>query len=69
MIDIHKAMQEKQLKSKMLLQVHDELVFDAHKDEVEELTALVKDLMQNAIKMDVPILVEAGTGENWLQAH
>jgi DNA polymerase-1 len=69
MIDIHNAMKAKSFKSKMLLQVHDELVFDAHKDEVEELTALVKELMQNAIKMDVPILVEAGTGQNWLQAH
>ena len=57
------------MKSKMILQVHDELVFDTHIDEVEQLKVIVKDKMTNAIKMKVPIEVEMGTGVNWLEAH
>ena len=53
----------------MLLQVHDELVFDAHISEVEELTSLIKDKMENAVKLLVPLTVEIGKGSNWLQAH
>ena len=53
----------------MILQVHDELVFDVHRDELEEVTAMVKDKMSNAVKLEVPLLVEAGIGENWLEAH
>jgi DNA polymerase-1 len=53
----------------MIMQVHDELVFDAHKDEVENLRMHVVELMQNAIKMKVPIEVETGIGKNWLEAH
>ena len=53
----------------MIMQVHDELVFDAHKDEVEDLRENVIELMQNAIKMKVPIEVETGVGDNWLEAH
>ncbi|WP_439488053.1 DNA polymerase I [Algoriphagus sp.] len=69
MIDVHKWMKKEKLKSKMILQVHDELVFDAHKDEVEILKANVPGLMSNAIKMAVPVEVEVGTGTDWLQAH
>jgi DNA polymerase-1 len=69
MIRIHKRMQEKPYKSKMLLQVHDELLFDVHKDEVEEITNLVKTEMQNAMPLSVPVIAEAGTGKNWLEAH
>jgi DNA polymerase-1 len=69
MINIYEAMEEKNLKSKMLLQVHDELIFDAHKDELDELKALVKDKMENAFKLDVPLDVDMGTGQNWLEAH
>ncbi|MEN2280648.1 DNA polymerase I [Algoriphagus sp. SE2] len=69
MIDVHKWMKKENLKSKMILQVHDELVFDAHKDEVEILKAIVPGLMSNAIKMAVPVEVEVGTGTDWLQAH
>ncbi|WP_019037605.1 DNA polymerase I [Psychroflexus tropicus] len=69
MINIHEAMEEKNFKSKMLLQVHDELIFDAHKDELDELKALVKDKMENAFKLDVPLDVDMGTGQNWLEAH
>ena len=56
-------------KSKMLLQVHDELVFDIHNDELEDMKQLIQDEMQNAYKMSVPLDVEVGLGENWLEAH
>lgn len=69
MINVHNWMKKEGLKSKMLLQVHDELVFDAHKDEVELLKKNIPGLMSNAIKLDVPVEVEIGTGEDWLQAH
>lgn len=69
MIDIHKAFKDKQLKSKMLLQVHDELVFDVYKPELEEVKTIVKDKMENAVKMDVPLDVEMNAAENWLLAH
>ncbi len=69
MINIHKAMQEKNFRSRMILQVHDELVFDVHKDEVEEIKAMVYDKMVNAVQLDVPMEVEMGTGRTWLEAH
>lgn len=69
MINVHEWMKKENLKSKMILQVHDELVFDAHKDEVELLKQHIPGLMSNAIKMDVPIEVEVGVGTDWLQAH
>lgn len=69
MINVHKAMQAQGLKSKMLLQVHDELVFDAHKSELEVLKTLVRDNMVNAMPVSVPIVVDMGTGANWLEAH
>lgn len=69
MIHVHDWMKKKNLKSKMILQVHDELVFDAHKDEIDLLKKNVPDLMSKAIKMNVPVEVEVGTGENWLEAH
>jgi DNA polymerase-1 len=69
MIHIHRSMQQKQLKSKMILQVHDELVFDAHRDELDVLKTLVAAGMKNALPMSVPVLVEMGTGLNWLEAH
>jgi DNA polymerase-1 len=69
MIHIHEAMEAKNFKSKMLLQVHDELIFDAHKDELDDLKVLVKDKMENAFKLEVPLDVEIGTGQHWLEAH
>ena len=70
MINLHQAMAEKGMQSKMILQVHDELVFDVLNSELEELTALVKEKMSNALpNVKVPILVETGVGKNWLQAH
>ncbi|MFK7970255.1 MAG: DNA polymerase I [Bacteroidia bacterium] len=69
MIKVQKAIKDAGLKSRMLLQVHDELVFDAHKDEVEQLRKLVKTNMEGAAELDVPLVVEVGTGANWLEAH
>jgi DNA polymerase-1 len=69
MINIHKEFLQKKLRSKMILQVHDELVFDVHKDELETVKFIVKDKMSNAIKLSVPIEVEIGIGSNWLLAH
>ena len=69
MINIHAEMKRLKMKSKMTLQVHDELIFDTHKDELEQLKALVMDKMKNAIETTVPIEVEVGIGENWLEAH
>jgi DNA polymerase-1 len=69
MINIHREMKRRTLVSRMLLQVHDELVFEAHRDEVDELRALVIDLMTHALTTRVPIEVESGIGANWLEAH
>jgi len=69
MINIHNRIKEKQLKSRMILQVHDELVFDVPKNEVDELSDIVVNEMQNAVKLDVFLTVELGTGRNWLEAH
>ena len=69
MINIYRDMQEQKLISKMTMQVHDELVFDVHKSEVEKVKAIIQDRMKNAFKTTVPILVEIGQGNNWLEAH
>ncbi|MBD2702435.1 DNA polymerase I [Spirosoma sp. BT702] len=69
MIRIHEFMQQERLKSKMILTVHDELVFDAHRDEIELLRERVDDIMKNAIPMAVRMETGIGTGENWLLAH
>lgn len=69
MINIFNEINAKKLKSKMTMQVHDELVFEVHKSEVEEMKSLVRENMQNAVKLNVPILVEVGVGNNWLEAH
>lgn len=53
----------------MILQVHDELVFDVAPDEVEQLKEIVLDKMQNALQLDVPLVVELGVGKNWYEAH
>jgi DNA polymerase-1 len=69
MINIHNKLKEGNFRSKMLLQVHDELVFDVHKDELENLKPLVKKEMENAFLLKVPLEVEMGLGNNWLEAH
>ena len=69
MIGVHGAMKEQGLKSKMLLQVHDELVFDVHTSETETLQKLVKHEMESAVEMVVPLDVEIEVADNWLEAH
>ncbi|AQS94146.1 DNA polymerase I [Polaribacter sp. BM10] len=69
MINIHNRFEKENFKSKMLLQVHDELVFDAHKEELEIIRPIIKHEMENAFKMSVPLDVEIDLGENWLEAH
>ncbi|MBR1514270.1 MAG: DNA polymerase I [Bacteroidales bacterium] len=69
MIGIHQEMQRLKMQSKMILQVHDELVFDAHLDELEDLKSIVNDKMVNALPLSVPVIVEMNTGANWLEAH
>ena len=69
MINIHNELRRLKLKSKMTLQVHDELVFDVHKSEIEKIKELVHDKMTHALELSVPIEVETGIGSNWLEAH
>ena len=69
MINIHAEFEKQQFQSKMLLQVHDELVFDVYKPELDQIKAIVKDKMENAVKLSVPLDVEMNAAENWLLAH
>ena len=69
MIRIHEELTKRKARTKMVLQVHDELLFDAHKDEVVELRPIIKELMETALPMDVPIVAETGVADNWLDAH
>lgn len=69
MIAVYREMKAQNVRSRMLLQVHDELVFDVPRDEIELMKNLVKTQMENAVKLDVPLVVDVGIGENWLEAH
>jgi DNA polymerase-1 len=69
MINIQRRMERENLQTKMILQVHDELVFEVRAAETERIRTLVKQEMENAIKLDVPIRVDMGLGKNWLEAH
>lgn len=70
MVNIHREFEKRQFQSKMVLQVHDELVFDAHKEELETIKPIIEQLMKNTIPgLKVPIVVEMGVGKNWLEAH
>ncbi|MDR1896839.1 MAG: DNA polymerase I [Prevotellaceae bacterium] len=69
MINIQKIFKQQGFKTKMILQVHDELVFDVYKPELNEVRQIVVDEMQNAVQLSVPLTVEWGTGNNWLEAH
>jgi DNA polymerase I len=69
MINIDKKLDEQKLKSKMILQVHDELVFDVYKPELEQMKVIVKHEMENAVPLSIPLTVEIGVGNNWLEAH
>ena len=69
MIRIHDEFKKQSLKSKMLLQVHDELVFDVHNSEKELVKKIVKNTMESAVKLDVPLRIDLEFGKNWLEAH
>jgi len=69
MIEIYKEFQKQQLRSKMIMQVHDELNFDVHRDEKDIVEKIVVEKMQNVYKLDVPLIVEYGFADNWLEAH
>ncbi len=69
MIRIHEQLEKEKLHSKMILQVHDELVFDVLKEEMDFVMPLVKQAMENAYPLSIPLIVDAGAGENWLEAH
>ena len=66
MINVHKKLQEKGYNAKLLLQVHDELIIDCPKNEVDEVSLLLKTEMENAVKLRVPLTVDIGVGETWL---
>jgi DNA polymerase I len=69
MVGIFREMEKQKMRSRMILQVHDELVFESPKDEVKKLETLVREEMTNALKLSVPVEVDVGTGPNWLDAH
>ena len=69
MIDIYSEFRKKKYQSKMILQVHDELVFDVYKPELDEIKEVIRVKMENAVKLSIPLTVDIGTGENWLEAH
>ena len=69
MINIHDKIKKGNWNAKMLLQVHDELIFDVPKTEVDSLSAMVKEEMENAFKLEVSLVVDIGIGNNWLEAH
>jgi DNA polymerase-1 len=69
MVSVYRAMKQQPLKSKMILQVHDELVFDVHKSEMDLMKKLVEEAMEHAVKLVVPMEVELQFGDNWLDAH
>lgn len=69
MLNIHSALLKNRFKTKMLLQVHDELIFDVYKPELSEVSDLIRTEMQNAYQLSVPLVVDIGVGNNWLEAH
>jgi len=69
MIAVDAWLQKEQPRVRMIMQVHDELVFEVHKDDLEAVSKKVHELMENSTKLDVPLLVEVGSGANWDEAH
>ena len=69
MINVDRRLKKEGLVSRMVLQIHDELVFDAVKDEVARLEAIVCEEMENVIELSIPLTVECNHGNNWLEAH
>ncbi len=69
MINIQQWLRQENLKSKMILQVHDELVFDVHQDELDHIEEPISKMMRDALPLDVPMVIDVGIGQNWLEAH
>jgi DNA polymerase-1 len=69
MVVIDRRLEERRLRSRMIMQVHDELLFDVPVDELEEVRSIVVDGMENAIRLGVPLKADVGVGKNWLEAH
>ncbi len=69
MIEVDKEIVKRNMRSRMLLQVHDELIFDMHQSEADILKSLVKEKMEQAVSLQVPLIVDIGEGDNWLKAH
>lgn len=69
MINIQHYLEKQACKSRMLLQVHDELIFEIHEDEGEALASTIKELMESAFELSVPLKVDMGMADNWLDAH
>ena len=69
MIKIQSELEARQMKTKMLLQVHDELIFEVPDEEIEQARTLIKDVMENIVHLSVPLVVEIGYGKNWKEAH
>lgn len=69
MIKIHRIIKKENLKSMLIMQIHDELLLEVHKDELEYITKIVIDNMKNAMKLDVPIEIDFGSGPSWYEAH
>jgi DNA polymerase I len=69
MVSIHREIVRLGLRSRLLLQVHDELVFDVELSEADRVQAIVKEHMENAMHLDVPLVVDMRMGKNWLEAH
>ena len=67
MVKVHRELKNRKLKSRLILQVHDELIIETFKDEVEEVKKVMKDIMENSIKLDIPLKVEISIGENWYE--
>ena len=69
MINIFNELNSKNFKTKLVLQVHDELLFDVYKPELSKVSVMIKNFMEGSLPLEVPILVDIGTGKNWLAAH
>ena len=69
MINIHKRMNSESYKSKMILQIHDELLFECPKAEIEDFSAMIQQEMESAVHLSVPLKVDWGYGESWYEAH
>jgi DNA polymerase-1 len=69
MIDLHRGLRERKMKSRLILQIHDELLLEVPEDEAERARVLVTQTMERALALDVPLVADARTGRNWAEVH